>query len=72
MDAINPSHYDPRDGSDIDCARAQLAMLGMPGYQAYLAAVVGKYLWRYRDKNGVQDIDKAIRCLQMLRATYDD
>ena len=27
-----------------------------------------KYLWRFSRKNGVQDIDKAIQCLQELKA----
>ena len=71
MDPINPAHYEPRDGSDIDCARAQLAGLGVLGYRAYLAGNAAKYVWRHTLKNGVQDIDKAIKCLEMLRATYD-
>ena len=26
-----------------------------------------KYLMRYKDKNGVEDIDKAIHCLELLK-----
>lgn len=72
MDPINPTHYESRDGSDVDCARAQLAGLSPAGYRSYLAGNAAKYLWRHANKNGVQDLQKAIKCLQMLIATYDN
>ena len=32
----------------------------------YLVGTIAKYLWRWRDKNGLQDIDKASHYLQKL------
>ena len=29
-----------------------------------------KYVMRHRDKNGVEDINKAIKCLEMIREFY--
>lgn len=29
-----------------------------------------KYVMRHRDKNGVEDINKAIKCLEMIREHY--
>lgn len=31
-----------------------------------------KYIWRWNQKNGVQDIDKAIECLTELRKAVED
>jgi hypothetical protein len=41
-------------------------MLGIDGYKAYLAGMVIKYTWRYEQKNGVEDLRKARKCLDML------
>lgn len=55
-DAINPDHY--RQG-DVECIDAIRAALGPEGFQGYCAGNVLKYSWRYRMKNGVQDLEKA-------------
>jgi len=31
-----------------------------------------KYVSRFRDKNGIQDLEKAIDCIEMLKAFYLD
>jgi len=33
---------------------------------------VVKYVSRFRDKNGIQDLEKAIDCIEMLKAFYLD
>jgi hypothetical protein len=63
---IQPSHYQPRDESGIECCDAQRAMLGVDGYCAYLAGMVIKYTWRYEQKNGLEDLKKARQCVEML------
>jgi hypothetical protein len=65
-DPVKPSHYHDHDGSGIHCHNAQKAMLGPDGYKAYLAGMVMKYTWRYKYKNGLQDLNKAVECLRML------
>lgn len=63
---IQPSHYQSRDDSGIECCDAQRAMLGNDGYRAYLAGMVIKYTWRYEQKNGLEDLKKARQCVEML------
>lgn len=65
-DPINPSHYDSQDGSEIDCLRAQFAMLGAERMRGYHAGNVLKYLWRWDRKNGVEDLRKAVRHIEFL------
>jgi hypothetical protein len=54
-DAINPSHY--KQGG-IECIDAIKAALG-EGFPDYLRGNVMKYLWRYKEKGGVDDLKKA-------------
>lgn len=65
-DPINPSHYDAVDGSDVDCLRAQMAMLGPERMKGYCAGNALKYLWRWERKNGVEDLRKAMRHIEFL------
>jgi len=54
-DPINPSHY--KQGG-IECIEAIKAALG-EGFHDYLRGNVMKYLWRYKEKGGVNDLKKA-------------
>ena len=54
-DPINPSHY--KQGG-IECIEAIKAALG-EGFPDYLRGNVIKYLWRYKEKGGVDDLKKA-------------
>lgn len=67
-DPVNPSHYDSHDGSEVDCLRAQMAMLGAERMKGYHAGNVLKYLWRWERKNGTEDLRKAIRHIEFLAA----
>lgn len=51
----NPPHYNQ---AGIECIDAIEAALG-DGFQYYLQGNIMKYLWRYRYKNGVEDLRKA-------------
>lgn len=56
MDAVNhPSHY---TSGGIECIEAIKASLGN-GFADYCKGNVIKYLWRYKLKNGVEDLKKA-------------
>lgn len=62
----HPSHYAWRGGPEcIEIAR-ELCQ-GSDGIVAYLIGCAVKYIYRYPRKNGLQDLDKAIECLTMLR-----
>jgi len=55
-DNVNsPSHYNQ---AGIECIDAIKASLG-DGYQDYCKGNVMKYLWRYKYKNGIEDLKKA-------------
>ncbi len=52
----NPVHY---NHSNIECIEAIEAMLTHEEFIGYLRGNSLKYRWRFRYKNGVQDLDKA-------------
>ena len=55
-DKVNsPSHYNQ---AGIECIDAIKASLG-DSYQDYCKGNVMKYLWRYKYKNGIEDLKKA-------------
>ena len=55
-DMVNdPPHYNKQG---IECIDAISAALG-EGMEYYLQGNIMKYLWRYRYKNGVEDLKKA-------------
>lgn len=63
-DNINPSHY--KKGG-IECVEAiKAATVGKTGIEAVCTANVIKYVWRYEDKNGVEDLRKALWYLERL------
>ena len=56
-DNINPNHY--KQGS-IECIEAiKAATVGKTGIEAVCTANVIKYVWRYEEKNGIEDLRKA-------------
>jgi hypothetical protein len=64
----NPIHY---NRSSIECIDAIEAMTEkMSGATAPHAANVLKYMWRHEDKNGLEDLDKAIWYLNRLRKRW--
>lgn len=65
-DAVNhPAHYTQGGIECIDALAA--ATVGLEGIQAVCAANAIKYIWRFKDKNGVQDLDKAMWYIQRLK-----
>ena len=55
-DMVNsPPHYNK---TGIECIDAIRAATG-DGYEYYLQGNIIKYLWRYRYKNGTEDLKKA-------------
>lgn len=73
VDMVNsPPHYNE---SGIECIDAIAAALG-DGFEFYLQGNIMKYLWRYRYKNGTEDLKKARWYLDKLteevEGYYDD
>ena len=56
-DHVNhPSHYTQ---GGIECIKAIEASMTPDGFQDYCKGNVLKYIWRWREKNGVEDLKKA-------------
>ena len=73
-DMVNsPEHY---NFAGVECIDAIRAATGEEGFQYYLQGNIMKYLWRYRYKNGTQDLEKAAWYLNVLttevEGLYDD
>ena len=63
-----PEHY-AGDG-EVSCMRAlksMVARVSLPAMQIYWWGCAFKYLWRWPLKNGKQDIEKSIQCLNYLK-----
>lgn len=56
-DMVNsPKHYTQ---GDIECYQAEMAMVGKEVFTDHCVLSAFKYLWRWRHKNGLQDLQKA-------------
>jgi hypothetical protein len=51
-----PAHYNQ---GGIECIQAIEASMSHEEFIGYLKGNAMKYLWRYRNKNGVEDLKKA-------------
>lgn len=65
----HPEHY-AGDGQ-IECKDAMRSMMSgdtfaLPAMAAYWWGCIFKYLWRWRRKNGVEDLKKARQCIDYL------
>lgn len=65
----HPGHY-AGDGQ-IECMDAMRSMMSgdqfaLPAFAAYWWGCIFKYLWRWRRKNGVEDLKKARQCIDYL------
>ena len=66
-DVNKPPHYNQ---SGIVCIDAIQAATG-DGFEYYLQGNIIKYLWRYRYKNGIEDLKKAQWYLNKLIEVND-
>jgi len=55
----NVNHPDHYTTGGIECIDAIRASLGDADFASYCKGNVIKYVWRYRHKNGVEDLKKA-------------
>jgi hypothetical protein len=66
----HPNHY---CYGKFECVEViQELTAGASGPEGFLLGNVIKYLWRYRRKNGVEDLRKARRYIDMLIRLYED
>ena len=65
---IRPAHYTQ---GGVECIEAIKASMNTLEYQGYLKGNVLKYVWRWRDKGGVEDLRKAQVYLGWLLDTFE-
>ena len=64
-DPVNsPIHY--ADGNGVECIEAIEASMSMEEFKGFLKGNVQKYVWRYAQKNGAEDLKKAKWYLERL------
>lgn len=64
----NPKHYNQ---GEIECIDAIRAMLSDEEFIGYLRGNSLKYRWRFRYKNGIQDLEKAEWYERRLKETLN-
>ena len=68
IDMVNhPPHYNQAGIECLDAIRAAT----FEGHEFYLQGNILKYLWRYRYKNGIEDLKKARFYLDKLIEEYE-
>ena len=64
----NPAHYNQ---SGIECISAIKASMSNEQFCGYLKGNIIKYMWRYEDKNKLEDLKKAQWYLNKLIESYN-
>ena len=65
-DKVNhPSHY---TSGAIECIEAIEAQLSPEEFRGYLHGTLAVYLWRWKHKGGLEDLEKAEWYLKRLKA----
>lgn len=61
---IQPGHYNQ---GDMDLFETWYLTYPFNEFRAIMKSHIAKYLHRYQDKNGIEDLDKASYCIKRLR-----
>lgn len=61
----HPQHYCSSDNG-IECIDAIEASMTVEQFKGFLKGNIEKYLWRYENKGGVEDLEKARWYLERL------
>ena len=66
-DPTNPSHY---TSGGVECIEGIEASLTTEGFRGFCKGNVIKYMWRYEQKNWLEDLEKAQWYLARLVGTF--
>ena len=70
VDMVNhPSHY--ADECSIECIEAMLVAFGAEAVYDFCICNAFKYVWRYKNKNGEQDLEKATWYINKAEYIYN-
>lgn len=64
--SIRPKYYQGKDGKDL-FSRFEDGLLSPDGVRGMYVGTAMKYLTRYRQKNGLEDLDKAMTYIEELK-----
>lgn len=56
-DNINPDHY--KNSTSLECIEAMLLVFGKEAVINFCECNAWKYIWRWKHKNGIEDLEKA-------------
>lgn len=71
-DEKTPNYYKNNGLQPFDVMKAwSITDVKMTYYEAFCRFNVLKYIWRYRNKNGSEDLQKALHYLQLLIKEYE-
>ena len=56
-DSINPDHY--KSETSLECIEAMELVFGQKAVFDFCICNAWKYIWRWKNKNGIEDLDKA-------------
>lgn len=56
-DNINPDHY--KSSTSLECIEAMQIVFGREAVLHFCLLNAFKYIWRWKNKNGTEDLDKA-------------
>ena len=56
-DPTNPDHY--KSETSLECIEAMEMIFGVQAVYDFCICNAWKYIWRWRNKNGAEDLDKA-------------
>ena len=69
-DAVNhPTHY---TSGGVECIEAIRSSMTADGFADYCKGNIIKYIWRWRDKGGIEDLKKAQVYLSWLIEAVDN
>ena len=57
-DPTNPYHY--KNSTSLECIEAMEIIFGKAAVLDFCACNAWKYIWRWKNKNGAEDLDKAL------------
>ena len=64
----HPLHYNQGGIECIDAIKA--ATVNLAGEEAFCTGNAIKYLWRWKEKNGTEDLDKAIWYINRIKTSF--
>ncbi len=68
-DAVNPDHY--KSSTSLECIEAMEIIFGINAVIDFCVCNAWKYIWRWKNKNGTEDLDKAKWYIDRARDLID-